>query len=795
MLAKSRGFTVVAVLTLALGIGANTAIFSVVDPLIIHPLPFKNLDRLVKIWETIPSRGVDQNEAALANYVDWRAQSDVFEHLGAYAWWTVNVAGIDIPERVQGFLVTPDLLPALSVNPVLGRLFLPEEEKPGKDHEVILSYGYWQRRFAADPRIVGKTLTLNGVTRTVVGVMPANFNFPPGGEMWAPYPVDATLPGARQAHFLLVVGRLKPGITREHAQAELNTIASRLEQQYPQTNTGRRVVLIPLVNDVVRQYRPALIVLLAAVGFLLLIACANVANLMLARAAARQRELAIRATLGAGRFRVARQLITESVLLGVFGGALGVVFAVWGVDLLPGLFPPEFVRFIPGADRIAVDLRALGFTFLLSLLTGVVFGLAPALQASKLDLNESLKEGAAQAGGAMRHHRLRNALVVAEISLALVLLIGTGLMARSFAQLLAVNPGFRTDHVLTMELLLPRAKYKENQQAVAFFQQLMERVRALPGVESAGATSNLPLGGSNQTTAILMEGQPAPPPGQMNEVNYRVITPGYFQTLRIPLLRGRGPADQDTASAPQVMVINQAAARQFWRDEDPVGMRVRFTVEGGSNPWMTVVGVVADVRNQLNEATKSEVYVAQAQDFSRSMVLTVRTQGDPLSAASAVRAQIESLDKDQPVAHIRSLDEIRSESVFTERVPAVLLAVFAVVALLLAGVGVYGVMSYVVAQRTHEIGIRVALGAQRIEVWKLVIGQGLRLAVIGIAIGLAGAFALTRVIASLLFRVSATDPLTFGGITLLLAGVALLACYVPARRAMRVDPMIALRYE
>jgi putative ABC transport system permease protein len=793
-LSKSPGFAAVAILTLALGIGANTAIFSIVDPLIIHPLPFKNLDRLVKVWETIPSQGVDRNEAAVANFADWREQNDVFEHLGAYAWWNVNVSGIEVPERVQGFLVTPDIFAELGVNPILGRTFLAEEEKPGKNHVAMLSYGYWQLRFAGDPGIIGKTLTLNGISRTVVGVMPANFNFPPGGEVWAPYPMDANASEARQSHFLLVVGRLKPGVTREQAQAEMNTIASRLDQQYPKTNTGRRVVLIPLASDVVRQYRPALLVLLGAVGFLLLIACANVANLMLARAASRRRELAIRATLGAGRFRVVRQLVTESLMLGVLGGALGVVFAIWGVGLLPKLFPPEFTRFIPGADRMTVDLRALGFTFFLSLVTGIIFGLAPALRASRLDLNETLKEGAAQAGASAGHHRLRNALVVAEISLALVLLIGTGLMAKSFAHLLEMNPGFRTDHVLTMEMALPMAKYKEDQKAAAFYQQLLERIRALPGVQSAAATSNLPLGGTNQTDGILIEGRPAPPPGHINEVNYRVITPGYFQTMGVPVLAGRSVAEQDAATAAPVILVNQATAKRYWPGEDPVGKRVQFN-DPGTQPWMTVIGVVANIRNDLSEMPKDEIYVPYTQADSHFMVLAVRTAGDPLSIASAVREQIAALDQDQPVAHVQSFDEVRWQSLFTARVPAVLLGVFAVAALLLAGVGVYGVMAYVVSQQTHEIGIRVALGAQRGDVMKLVLGQGLRLSGIGLAIGLAGSLALTRVMASLLFGVSATDPATFLSITVLLAGVALLACYVPARRAMRVDPMVALRYE
>jgi putative ABC transport system permease protein len=794
-LRKNPGFATVAVLTLALGIGANAAIFSVVDALVLNPLPLPSLNRVVKVWESAPSRGVDHNEIAVANFADWVAQSNSFEHLGAYAHWGVNVSGLEVPERVQGFLVTSGFFSALGVQPQIGRLFLPDEHKTGEDYEIILSYGYWQSHFASDPQILGKSLTLNGTSRAVVGVMPANFNFPPGAQMWAPYPLVTNTPGARRSHFLYSVGLLKPGVSLAQAQVELNGIAARLEQRYPQTNKGWRVAIVPLVADVSRDYRLALVVLLSAVGFLLLIACANIANLMLVRTAARRREFAIRAALGAGKLRVVRQLLTESILLSILGGGAGILLAIWGVNLLPRLFPANVMDRVAGAGHIAVDYRALAFTFTLAILTGIVFGLAPGFTASRLDVNGVLKENAIAAGSAGGQHRLHNSFVVAQISLALVLLIGTGLMVKSFVRLLEVNPGFRTDHILTMELMLPGVKYKQDQQTVAFYQQLIERVRAVPGVDSAGAVSLLPLAGSNETWGIFIEGRPAPPPGEINEVNYRVIVPGYFQTLGISLVEGRGISDDDVAAAPRVILLNQAAVDRFFPGQDPVGAHVRFHDVPSADLWITVVGVVANVHNELSGNPKPEIYVPEAQAAEREMVLTIRTAAPPLSVASAVRSQIAALDKDQPVSHIATFDEVRSESVFTSRVSALLLGIFAALALLLAGIGVYGVISYAVGQRMREIGIRVALGAQRSNVLTLVVSQGLRLVGLGITIGLIGAVALTRLMTSLLFNVQATDPATFLGITALLVAVSLLACFVPARRAMQVDPITALRHD
>ncbi|HKO05068.1 MAG TPA: ABC transporter permease [Candidatus Acidoferrales bacterium] len=795
MLRKSPAFTAVAILTLALGIGANTAIFSVFDPLILRPLPIRDLDRLVKVSETRPAQGVEHNEVAVANYLDWRAQSNVFESLGAFAWWTVNLAGIENPERLQGFKVTPEFFPAMGMTPLMGRAFLPEEGVAGNDHEIILSYGCWQRRFGGDPQIIGKSLLLSDVSRTVVGVMPREFNYPPGGEMWAPLPMNPNSPGARQSHYLYVVGRLRPGVTVEAAQAQLGTIGQRLEKEYPKTNAGWGVGVVPLLNDVVRDYRPALVLLLASVGFLLLIACANVANLTLAKAAARRRELTLRATLGAGRGRLARQLLTESVLLGMCGGALGVGFALVGVALLPGLFPSSFLQSIPGAEKIGVNLPALGFTFLLSLGTGMVFGIAPALRASNPDLHGSLKQAAVQSGGSARQNRVRGGLVTGEISLAVVLLAGAGLMVRSFVGLLDVNPGFQTGHILTMEVSLSRARYPDEQKAAAFFAQLVERVRALPGVESAGAANIMPLEGENGTTGILIEGRPAPLPGQFHEVNYRSVTPGYLTTLGISMLRGRGITEQDTAGSPRVILLNQAAVERYFAGQDPVGMHVRFDEEGGTQPWMTVAGIVPDIRNELNRRAAPEVYVALAQNVEYSMYVSVRTAGDPAGIGAAVRAQVKSLDKDQPIAHLRTFEEARAQSVFNQRIPTLLLGIFAVLALTIASVGVYGLISFLVSQRSHEFGVRAALGAQKSDVFRLVIGEGARMVLLGLAIGLAAALALTRAMEGLLYGVSARDPWTYATIAALLAATGLLACYIPARRATRVDPLVALRYE
>jgi putative ABC transport system permease protein len=792
VLAKHPGFTFIAVLTLALGIGANTAIFSVVNALLLRPLPFDNLDRIVAVFEKTSE--APRNEAAAANYFDWRDQNQVFEHIGMYRWWGTNLTGVDMPERVQGFLITANFFDVLGARPALGRGFTPEEEQPGQDRVVILNHGFWQRRFGGDPGIIGRPVSLDGVIRTVVGIMPPDYNYPPGGELLAPLALTPQQKQSRRNHTYLAVARLKPGVSIEQARTEMDAIAGRLEQQYPQTNTGWGAAVFPLLDHTVRLYHQALLVLLCAVGFVLLIACANLANLMLARATGREKEIAIRAALGARRQRIIRQLLTESVVLAVIGGAVGTLLALWGVEMLKSAMPGEIVRFIPGWMKINIDSQALAFTFALSVLTGLAFGLMPALAASRPDLNATLKEGGKSSAGFHRR-RLRSALAVAEIAISLVLLVGAGLMVKSFLRLITTDPGFNPERVLTMELLLQRARYGEEALRADFFRRLLQRVEALPGVETAGVVSHLPLGGSNASAGFLIEGRPEPPPGQGLDGRYRVCSPRYFEALGIRLLRGRSFTEQDREGAMPVVIVNETLARRHWPNEDAVGNRIRFSGDPARNPWMTIVGVIRDVKHTLDSEVKPEYYLPHAQDAWGSMSLVVRAKSEPTALAPAIRNEVLAMDKDQPVFMIRTMEQVRVQSVLVQRFAAVALGIFATMALILAMIGIYGVMSYAVAQRTHELGVRLVLGARPGDVLRLVLGQGLKLTLAGVVIGLIAAFALTRLISRLLFDVSATDPLTFIAITALLTIVALLSCWIPARRATRVDPMVALRYE
>ena len=792
-LLKHPGFAAIAIVTLALGIGANSAVFSVVNSLLIKPLPFPELDRVVAVWEKQPSQGVERNEASMANYLDWRAQNQTFEQMALYRWWSTNLTGMESPERIQGFQVTANFLDVLGVKPALGRGFIADEDQPGKDAVAILSHGLWQRRFGSNHDIVNKTITLNGITRTVIGVMPEGFNYPGGVEVLAPLALTPELAKSRQSHSYYVVGRLKAGTTIERAQGDLDTIAARLEKEYAVSNTGWGVVVYPIVADTVRLYKTATLALMAAVGFVLLIVCANVANLMLARAAGRQKEMALRAALGASRWRLIRQLLTESVLLALIGGALGVLIAYWGVDLLRTLNPGEAAKFAPGWDKLRVSLPVLGFNLGLSLFSGVLFGLAPAWQISRADLNGALKEGGRQS--ASGSHRLRGLLVVSEVALSLVLLVSAGLLMRSFVSLLRTDPGFSPEQILTMRVSLPAAKYKEDAQKVSFYSDLVNRVNALPGIESAALVNYLPLGGSNSSDAFLIEGTPEPPPGQEFIGRYRVCTPGYFETFHIPILQGRGFTAQDKAGAPPVIIVNETLARKYWPNDVAVGKRMRFVGPLDKNPWIEVVGVVRDVKHDLKLPVTPDFYLPHAQDTWGSMVLVARTRVAPLALAGAIREQVWSIDKDQPVYDVRSMEEVRAFSVSLYSFSSGSLGVFAVIALVLAAIGIYGVMSYAVTQRTQEIGIRMALGARATDVLKLVVGNGMTLAVIGVAAGLAGAFAMTRLLASLLFGVTPTDMLTFTGGTVGLLLVALLACYLPARRATKVNPLVALRDE
>jgi len=796
ILLRKPAFTIVAVATLALGVGANTAIFSVVNAVLLRTLPYQEPERLVALWETSEQAGREpnkRNEVAMGNFLDWRAQQSVFDEIAALTYSNVNLTGMADPERIQGAVVTTNLFEVLGVQPAAGRAFVPEEEKPESPRTVIVSHGLWQRRFGSDPDLVGKTLALNGNQVAVVGIMPRGFEFQfpttRQVEMWMPMRI-APANTDRQSHYLYVVGRLKRNATLDQAQAGMNVLASQLQQQYPKTNSDRGANVVALHQQLVGNVQPYLRVLFAAVGFVLLIACANVASLLLARVAGRHKEVAIRMAIGATRWRLIRQLLTESILLSTMGGLAGLVLAYWETEVLVALTPPD----VPRLGEIGLHAPVFAWTLGISIITGVLFGLAPALGASKPDLNESLKEGGRSIAGQGRS-RLRNVLVVSEIALALVLLIGAGLMIRSFARLQQVSPGFEANNLLTMNISLPRQKYRDNKQVNSFFDQLLERVRSVPGVEAVGGIDPLPFSDSDGTTGFVVEGTPPLAVGDRPEVGERIVTADYFNTMRIPLLKGRAFSAGDREDAPRVVVINEALARRFWPDEDAIGKRLGFR---SSDPqiWHEVVGIFGSVKHRsLDAEPKPELYFPYSQYPGNFMSLVVRTPSDPVSAIAAIRTQVLAQDPDQPVFDIKTMDQRLSKSVAVSRFIMLLLAVFAALATVLAAVGIYGLMAYTVSQRTHEIGVRMALGARATDVVKLVLRDGLKLVLSGVGLGVAGALALTRLMESLLFEVSATDTLTFIVITSILAGVAMAACFVPARRATRVDPMVALRYE
>lgn len=791
MLAKNPGFTTVAVLALALGIGANTAVFSVVNAVLLRPLPLTEPDRLVWMWgDGIRQQGNGRGSISPPDFLDFREQNQSFERLAAFQNSPFNLTGAGEPERVNGVRVSAGFFETLGVRPMHGRTFVTEEEQDGRGQVAVIGYGLWQRRFGGDPSLVGKTISLNGNSFTVIGILPLGFQFPRDEvELWAPITFRVQPTSVRRFHFLRPIARLKPGVSLAQAQAEINAITVRLEQQYPDSNTnyGARLVLLP--EQIVGDLRPTLWMLVAAVAFVLLIACANVANLLLARAATRQKEIAIRSALGAGRWRVVRQLLTESVALGLGGGLLGFLIAWWGVKLLVALGPSN----IPRLREVTVDGRVLGFTLAVSLLTGMLFGLVPALQASRSGLGETLKEGSRGSTG-LSGRLVRGALVVSEIALALVLLVGAGLMLKSFLRLTQIDPGFQAVNTLTMQIGLTQARYADAPPRAAFFQQLLPRLAALPGVRHTGAVSQLPMSGQNNDTWFTVEGRPAVSAGDRLGANQRVVSPDYFRALGIPLIKGRYFTERDTTTAPNAIIISQTFASQVFPNEDPIGKRL--TVDFGQ-PWTgEIVGIVGAIRHAgLSIEPWREMYFPHAQTPVGGMNLVVRAAGDPTILASAIKSEVQALDKDLPLYNVRTMETVVSDTVAQPRFRALLLGIFAAVALILAAVGIYGVMSYYVTQRTHEIGIRMALGAQRRDVLRLVVGQGMVLAVSGVGIGLAAAFALTRWIATLLYQVRATDPMTFAVISLLLAFVALLACYLPARRATKVDPMVALRYE
>jgi putative ABC transport system permease protein len=793
MLKRNPGFTFVAVLTLSLGIGANTAIFSVVNGVLLNALPYPQPEQLAMVWLDNRRQGVRDDITSYPNFVDWRDRNKTFQGMAGVASQSFNLTGAGEPEEIRAAIVSTNFFQLVGVSPALGRGFTDGEEQPGRDRIVILSHALWQRRFGGDPGILNKTISLSDEPYVVVGIMPPGFQFPENTEIWGPLAPDEEVRESRFGFFLAVVGRLKPGVTRAQAQADMDVIANQIEKQFPDM-AGYGVNVVPVLENTVGPIRRALMILFVAVLFVLLIACANVANLLLARATVRQREVAVRAALGAGRWRIVRQLLTESMLLAVLGGALGVLLAWWGLRLLVDLSPANILRL----ENIRLDGRVLWFTLALSLLTGLIFGLAPALQTSHLKLSETLKEGGSAVGGGAgrRAQRIRGVFIVAEVALTLALLVGAGLLVRSFWRLKHVDPGFRADHVLTLRLSLPRSRYTEGAQAVSFFERLQERLAALPGVVSASATSGVMLPKLANSGGFTIENRPQDPNEPSLELPFDVVQPNYFQTMGVPLLRGRAFTAQDTRANPGAAIVNETFVKRFFPNEDPVGKRFTFGGGGPNARWITIVGVVRDAKRQgLDQPIRIESWMPLAQMASGSMDVVLRTTGDPLALSQAAREAVWSLDRDLPIQRIQTMERILSEGVAQRRLNMLLLGLFASVALILAGVGIYGVMSCVVTQRTHEIGVRMALGAQARDVLRMAIWRVMSLTLIGVALGLAGALALTRVMQNLLFNVSATDPATFALIALLLVGVALIASYIPARRATKVDPLLALRHE
>jgi len=745
------------------------------------------------LWENATHLGFPKDTPSPANFLDWRGQNTVFTGMAAMAQKNFNLTGVGEPERLDGRRVSANLFDLLGVQPRLGRGFLPQEDTPGT-HVVILSDGLWQRRFGSDPRIIGQALNLNGESYSVVGVMPPGVSVPNRGnwkdQLWIPIAFPAEEAQSR-AHYLEVIARIKPGLTLKQAQAEMETIAARLAQQYPETNLRIGTVVSPLHEEVVGDIRPALLVLLGAVGFVLLIACANVANLLLARAAVRQKEIALRLALGASRSRLTRQFLTESVLLATLGAAVGLIFAVAGLRILKTFIPNT----ISQAGSIGIDAKVLSFTALVAVITGLIFGLAPAAQAFNFNLNETLNEGGRDAAGGSKGARLRGLLVIAEVAVSFVLLIGAGLLINSFIHLRNLDPGFRADHLLTAKIDLSEVKYPDQERRTPFLDEVLRRVSALPGVQSAAIADNLPLTYNGSSMYIAVEGIPNPPPDQQLDVIYRAVGPGYFSTMGIPLVRGRDFTGQDTAETGNTVVVSEKLIQHFWPGQDPIGKRLKPGDTASDVPWREVIGVVKDVRqNDFIAAPKMQMYMSyrQLKDLAPN-ALVVRTRVEPMSLATPLRNAVWSVDKDQPVSNIDTMEHIVAGAVARQRFSTLLLGIFAALALMLAAVGIYGVMSYSVAQRTREIGIRMALGARRGDVLRMTIKQSLKLVVMGVAIGLVAAFVLTRVMTSLLFGVSATDPTTFVSISLVLMSVAMLASYIPALRATKVDPMVALR--
>ncbi|HEY6290810.1 MAG TPA: ABC transporter permease [Terriglobia bacterium] len=795
-LAKNPGLTAVAVVALALGIGANTVIFSSVNAMLLRPFAFKDLDRAVAVWETIPRQDEDRISAAPANFRDWTEQSTAFDDLAASHGWDVNLTGSGLSERVEGVQVTRDFFALLGIAPQLGRAIAAGDFEPGRSSVVVLSYRFWQRHLGADRHVVGENLLLNGAKFTVVGIMPADFDYPVGADAWAPLEMTGAQAANRSDHYLQVIGRSKPGVSISQAQADLNAIAARLGQQYPGTNAGHGARVVGLVDDMTFGSKQFVLTLMGAAVFVLLLACANVANLHLARATARQKEIALRIALGAGRWRIARQLLVEGVLVATAGALCSLLLSSWGLELCRRSIPAFIVQHVPGLKHLEIDSRVLAFTLAIGVLSGIVASLAPSLQASRSDVNDVLKEGGRGGGSGPGRSRLRALLVVSEVALALVLLLGAGLMVKGFQTLIATDRGFDRYRVLSFHVALAESKYGDQASIRGFYDQVMMKLQALPGVQSAAGATSLPGSWNWDSTEYRGEDQPPAAPGELRSAISQSITPDFFRTLRIPLLKGRVITPQDGPDAAPVVVISERLARRIWPGQDPVGKRMKLGRERAHEAWRTVVGVVGDVKlSTFDPEPNPTVYVPFAQVPQASLTLAVRTSGDPVALAAAARASAQSIDPDQPAYDVRTLDQLLSDNDSGIEFSARMMMAFGAIALILAAGGIFAVMAYSVRQRTHEIGVRMALGAQRKDTLKLVLGYALKLSVAGLAIGVPCALVLTRALSSLLFGVIRIDPLIFAGFTVLLALIGALAAYVPARWATRVDPMEALRYE
>jgi len=793
-LLRNPGFCAVAILALALGIGPNTAIFTMVNAVLLRPLPLPEPSRVVMIWQTLLKSGFDQMPVSAADYLDWKKQATSFDQMSAaftIPEYGLNVSGIGEPERVSAALASREFLPAMGVAPIAGRNFSADEDRPGGPHAVLISNAFWERRFHSDPAAVGRVLTVDGVERTIVGVVPHKLGELIAADLWLPTAIDPNNPD-RGNHMYGIVALLKPGVTAAQARAEMTVIAQRLEKAYPATNTGWGITLFPLSEMFAGRIRPVLVILLGAVGLLLLIACANLANLLLARAATREKEIAIRGALGAGRTRLIRQLLTESLVLSLAGGILGLVLAEWSVRALRSVMPDM----LPLLQHMSVDLPVLAFTIGLSIFTGLLFGLMPAWKSSRTNLNTTLKEAAGRSEGAGGTYRIRGFLLSGEVALAVLLSVSAGLLLRSFMRVAAVSPGVRVANILTMTLNLPDAKYDTRLKRADFFKNLIERVESLPGVRSAGASIFLPLRVSILSfrvgvNSFEIEGAPAVLPGQEPTADYRMVTPHYFSTMGIPLRKGRVFDQHDDIGSKWVAIVNEALVRKHFPNQDPLGRRIRV-----AGQLSEIVGVVADAKLYgLDSPVEPAIYTAHRQHPSTSMALAVRTEGDPAAMASAVRREILKLDPEQPISNVRTMEQVLSDSLMLRRISMLMLTVFASLALTLATVGIYGLTAYSVSRRTHEIGLRVALGASQSQILRLVVIRGLATSLIGAAIGLAAAFQLTHALSGQLYGVTARDPLVFAVAPLVLVAVSVLANYIPARKATRIDPLVALRYE